>query len=101
MGHAAGKMKLVALHLFLLIATLTATAGNLKVITSDRSTVVVTLLDRAAKEGTLKQFSGAQDNSLRKQNTARTYRLRDGRILIEFYDRQAVVIASMEDFKKL
>jgi hypothetical protein len=101
MGHAAGKMKLVALHLFLLIATLTATAGNLKVITSDRSTVVVTLLDRTAKDGTLKQFSGTQDNSLRKQNTARTYRLKDGRILIEFYDRQAVVVASMEDFKKL
>ena len=38
-------------------------------------------------------------NTLRKQGASRTFRLSDKQLIIEFYDRQAAVIASMEDLR--
>jgi hypothetical protein len=95
------KMKLFILALLLFLVNLNATSKDLKIITSERSTITVVILDSAAKDLVLRTFNGIQDNNLRKTGTARTYRLTDGRILVEFYDRQAAVISSMDDFKKL
>jgi hypothetical protein len=47
------------------------------------------------------EFKGVQDNTLRKLFTARTFRLNNGKVLIEFFDRQAAVVSSLDDFKKL
>ena len=73
----------------------------MKITTLDKAQVDATVLDETTKNQLLQQFNGRQDNSLRKKWTARTYILSDAKILIEFYDTQAILINSLDDFKKL
>ena len=73
----------------------------MKIITLDKAQVEATVLDEATKNQLLDDLKGKQDNSLRKKWTARTFVLSGGKILIEYYDRQAVVIDNIENFKKL
>jgi hypothetical protein len=80
---------------------LTATSQKMTVITLDNSKIEVTIISDSAKHKLLQDFNGKQDNTIRKQWTARTYRLSDGRLLIEFYDRQAAIINNAIDFDKL
>jgi hypothetical protein len=93
-------LKQLLLSIFILM-TITVYAQKLTIITADKSKVVVTLLDSASKSKLIAQLNGKQSNELRKKWTARTFRLADGRILIEFYDRQAVLISGPDDFKSL
>jgi len=91
-------------QLLLFLFTLTALnlySQRMKIITLDKAEVGVTILDEATKTQLLQQFNGRQDNSLRKKWTARTFTLSDGRLLVEFYDRQAALIRNLADFKKL
>ncbi len=69
--------------------------------TIDKSKVTATLLDSAAKSQLLTQFNGRQDNTLRKKWTARTFLLSDQKVLVEFYDKQALLIDNIEQFKKI
>ena len=71
------------------------------VITLDNSKIEVAIISDSAKHKLLQDFNGKQDNTNHKQWTARTYRLSDGRLLIEFYDRQAAIINNAIDFDKL
>lgn len=89
------------LLIILMLTTLHSYAQRLDITTTDRSKIVVTLLDSASKDKLLKQFNGRQDNSLRKKNTARTFLLSDGKVVIEFYDKNAAVMDNIEQFKKL
>jgi hypothetical protein len=73
----------------------------MKIIPLDKTPFEVTVLDEATKNRLLHDLNGKQDNSLRKKWTARTFVLSDGKILIEFYDRQAAVIDNLSNFKKL
>lgn len=100
-SEKAGKMRFPIFILFIVLTSIKSNSQHLKIITSDRSTVVVTIMDRMAKDLALKDFKGIQDNNLRKKLTARTYRLTDGRVIVEFFDRQGIAIGSMEDFEKL
>jgi len=76
-------------------------AQKLEIITVGKSKITTTLLDSVSKKKLLKQFNGKQDNSIRKKWTARTFQLSDNKILIEFYDQQAILIESLEDLKAL
>jgi hypothetical protein len=90
----------------LLLLFLTLTVSNLYsqqiiIQTPDKVQVKVVILNEAAMRQLLTQFNGKQNDSLRKQWTARTFVLSNGEILIEFYDRQAALIDDLNDFKKL
>jgi len=83
------------------LATFNSYSQKLDVITADKSKIQTLLLDSASKSRLLPQFNGKQDNNFRKKWTARTFLLSNGKILIEFYDKQAVLINNLDDFKKL
>jgi len=74
---------------------------QLDIHTLDNTQVRVTILGEAKKQQLRTQLHGKQDDSSRKQWTARTFTLSNGSILLEFYDRQAVLIHDLDDFKKL
>jgi hypothetical protein len=93
-------MRQIVLFIFTL-TTLDSFSQKLEITTIDKSKVSTTLLDSASKSKLLTQFNGKQDNSLRKKWTARTFLLSDKKILIEFFDKQAVLIDNLNDFKKL
>ena len=93
-------MRQILLIIFTL-TTLNSFSQKLDITTIDKSKISATLLDSAAKSQLLTQFNGRQDNTLRKKWTARTFLLSDKRVLIEFFDKQAVLIDNLNDFKKL
>ena len=93
-------MRQILLIIFTL-TTLNSFSQTLDIITLDKSKVVVKLLDSIAKSQLLTQYNGRQDNTLRKKWTARTFLLSDGKVLLEFYDKNAVLIDNLEKFKKL
>jgi len=91
-------------QILLIIFTLTilnSFSQKLDITTIDKSKILATLLDSAAKSQLLTQFNGIQDNTLRKKWTARTFLLSDRKVLVEFYDKNAVLIDDIEQFKKL
>ncbi len=71
------------------------------VTTLDNFKIDVDLISESTKRTLLQEFQGKQNNSIRKQWTARTYWLSDDRILIEFYDGQTAMVKSKDDFDKL
>ena len=89
------------LLIILALTTINSFAQKLVITTLDKSQITTTLLDSASRANTLIQFEGKQYNSIRKKWTARTSQLSDGKILIEFYDKQAVLIDDVEQFNKL
>lgn len=94
-------MKRHFLICILTILTLATVAQKITITTPDNRTVEVDIISDSTKRKLIQEFYGKQDNSIRKQWTARTYRLSDNRILIEFYDRQAALLKSEDDFKNL
>ncbi len=91
-------------QIFLIIFTLTTLNSNsqkLDITNIEKSKVLTTLLDSESKSKILTQLNCRQDNTLRKKWTARTFLLSDGKIVIEFYDKQAILIDNLNDFKKL
>jgi hypothetical protein len=93
-------MRQILLIIFTL-ANLNSFSQKLDITTIEKSKESATLLDSASKSNLLTQFSGKQDNTLRKKWTARTFLLSDEKVLIEFFDKQAVLIDNLNDFKKL
>lgn len=93
-------MRQILLIIFTL-TTLNSLSQTLDITTLDKSKVVVKLLDSKSKSELLTQFNGRQDNTLRKKWTARTFLLSDGSIIVEFYDKNAVLIDNLEKYKKL
>lgn len=89
---------LISILTFLALAT---TGQKITVTTLDNFTIEVDLISDSTKTTFLQEFQGKQNNKIRKQWTARTYWLSDDRILIEFYDGQAAIIKSKDDFDKL
>ncbi len=85
----------------LIVMNINLFSQELEIITAGRSTVKVRILDHSSKQQLLTSQHVVQDNSLRKQFTARTFRLADNRLIIELYDRQALLVNTLEDFKKL
>jgi len=83
------------------LAMFNSYARRLNIITLDRSKIQVTLLDSTSKSKLLTEFNGRLSNNLHKKWTARTFLLSDGRILIEFFDKQAIFIDNLQDFNKL
>ncbi len=93
-------MRQLLLTIFTL-ATINSFNQKLEITTLDKSRITTTLVDSTSRANTLTKFNGKQDNSIRKKWTARTYKLSDGRILIEFYDKQAALVDNVEQFHKL
>lgn len=89
------------LLIILTLTTINSLSQTLDITTLDKSKVVVKLLDSKSKSELLTQFNGRQDNTLRKKWTARTFLLSDSSIIVEFYDKNAVIIDNLEKFKKL
>jgi hypothetical protein len=89
------------LTIILTLITLDSFSQDFEIITSDKSFVKVKILDDKTKRQLLTEFNWIQENDLRKKLTARTYRLSDNRLIIEFYDRQGIIVNNLEDFKKL
>jgi hypothetical protein len=93
-------MRQLLLIIFTLI-TLNSFSQKLDITTIDKTKISETLLDSAAKSQLLTQFNGRQDNTFRKKWTARTFLLSDGKVMVEFYDKTAVLADNIEQFKKL
>lgn len=89
------------LIIILTLTTLSTSAQKLEITTLDKVQITTTILDSTSKVNLLTNFNGNQDNSIRKKWTARTYKLSNGKILIEFYDKQAVLVDDVEQFHKL
>jgi len=85
----------------LIIATFWAHSQQMKIITTDKSQIEVTVLNDSTKSAFLREFNGRQDDAIRKKWTSRTFRLSDGRIIVEFFDRQAVLVNRLTDLNKL
>lgn len=83
------------------MTTLNSFSQKLDITTLDKTKISVTLLDSAAKSQMLTQFNGRQDNSIRKKWTARTFILSNGKVLVEFYNRNAVLIENIEQLRKI
>ena len=91
-------------QLLLIIFTLTALnsySQKLDITTIDKSKITTTILDSTSKSQLVTQFNGRQDNTLRKKWTARTFLLSNGKVVIEFYDKQAILIDNIEELKKI
>lgn len=89
------------LLLFLTLTVSTLYSQQMVIHTLDRGQTEVTILNEAAMRQFVIKFDGKQDDSLRKKWTARTFVLSNGKILIEFYDRQAALVNDLSDLKKL
>ncbi|MFM7857369.1 MAG: hypothetical protein ACKO96_36985, partial [Flammeovirgaceae bacterium] len=89
------------LIIILTLITVDTFSQEFEVITSDKSQIKVKVIDDKKKQQLLTEFQGVQSNDLRKRFTARTFLLSDNRLIIEFYDKQAIVISNLADFKKL
>jgi len=83
------------------LLTFTTVAQEITITTLDSLKLYVDIVSDSAKRKLLQEFHGKQDNTIRKQWTARTYRLSDNRILIEFYDGQAALVKNADDFENL
>lgn len=93
-------MKKYLLFILVLI-TLYSNSQTLDVITLDKSKISTILLDSNSKNKLLTEFHGRKDNSRQKKWTARTFLLLDGRVLVEFYDKQAVLLNDIGEFLKI
>ena len=98
--HRHPTMRQIFLIIFAL-TTLNSFSQKLDITTINKVKVPVTLLDSVAKSQLLTQFNGRKDSTLRKKWTARTFLLTDGKVVIELYDKQAVLIDNIEQLKKL
>jgi hypothetical protein len=90
-----------ATYSIIILFTYAATAQEMKIITSDKSVVLVEIVSDSVKQSQIQTFNGQTDDRFRKSFTSRTYKLSNGQLLVEFYDKQAVVINNADDFKKL
>ncbi len=83
------------------MTALNSISQKLDITTIEKTKIKATLLDSASKSQLLTRLNGKQDNTLRKKWTARTFLLSDGKVLLEFYDKQALLIDNIEQLKKI
>lgn len=76
-------------------------AKELTIITLSGDTVSITLLDKNQTINQISKFNGEKDDSLRKKWTARTYKLNNEKLLLEFYDGSSALIENKIDLEKL
>lgn len=76
-------------------------AQKLKIITSKKLEVEVVIIDSAKISNLLSTYLGRKDDSKFKDWTSKTYVLNDNRMIIEFFDRQGVLVKNESDFNKL
>src|SRR5258708_22508286 len=89
------------LYMLFTFVPLYAISQNMTIISLARSKVKATVVSDSANQKLVQKFNGKQDNTMRKQWTARTFRLSNNQLLIEFYDEQALLINNFTDFEKL
>jgi len=95
------SMKRPFLFILLIFLSLATAAQKITITTLDKHTFDVDIVSDSAKRKLIQEFHGKQDNTIRKRWTARTYRLSDNRILLEFYDGQAALVKNADDFEHL
>lgn len=93
-------MRQHVLLIFLLVSP-ALYAQRMTIITHDHSKVEVAILTKTEKTDHLRDPGSHLNNSLRKKWTARTYTLSNGSILIEFFNREEVLIKNISDFHRL
>jgi len=81
--------------------SITSYANEMTVINLSGDTVVVKLLDKKKTINQILAFNGKKENSLRKEWTARTFKLDNGELLLEFYDGSSALVESETDLVKL
>ena len=92
------RLFLITMSFFLPLESI---SQELEVIGSDKTIIRTEILNDKAKNTLLMKFNVVQDDGLRKKWTARTYRLSDNRFILEFYDKQAIVVSNLTDLRKL
>jgi hypothetical protein len=96
------KYKMKQFLLFICIfPAINVSSQRIKITTLDKSSIEATILSDSAKKQLLQQFNGAQDNSLRKKWTARTYLLADKKVIVEFFDKQAILLQNAAELQKI
>ena len=73
----------------------------MKIFTLDKQQVDVSILNEAATKQTLTDLNGKKEVALRKKWTSSTYVLSNGQVLVEFYDKQSVLLNNQQDLEKL
>lgn len=94
-------MKKIFPLLFSFIIMNQSVAQKLKVITSKKSEIEVVIIDSVKISSLLSTYLGKKDDSKFKDWTSKTYVLNDNRIIIEFFNRQGVLVKNESDFNKL
>lgn len=87
--------------LLLLISALNSFAEKMHIYNLENERIEVNILNVDSTQFFIKKFNGKTNDSLRKKFTARTYELSNSQIILEFYDRQSVLIRNTSDLKKL
>ncbi|WP_346984773.1 hypothetical protein [Chryseobacterium sp. POE27] len=93
-------MKKIAICFIILVAN-NLFSQKMKIINKDKQTIKVSVVDSAEISHLIKTFQGKKNISKHKNLTSKTYVLDDRRIIIEFFDRQGVLVNNDDDFNKL
>jgi hypothetical protein len=90
------------LILFLIMSvTAQSFSQNLKIIKSDKTAVDVSIIDRSTISDLISAYNGKKDTSKFKDWTSKTYLLNDNRLIVEFFDKQGILINNETDFNRL
>ena len=73
----------------------------MKVITLDETEIEVQIVDEENVQKLITKHNGYPDNTVRKVGTSRTYRLSTDQLLIEFYNKQGIVLENIDQFNDL
>jgi len=91
---------IILLTIFILSVKITF-SQKMEITTFENAMITVEIIDSATKSQLIKELNGKQENKLRKEWTARTFVLNNRRIIVEFYDKNAVIINNLEQFSAL
>ncbi len=93
-------MKKITLCTIMILSN-TLLSQRMKIINKDKEEIEVSIIDNTEISHLIKTFRGERDISKHKNLTSKTYVLDDRRIIIEFFDRQGVLVSNDYDFNKL
>jgi len=93
--------KFLLAFIFSVLLVIHLNANDLKVIYPNKYEIAVQLLNKAELRSMIESKNGEIAASFHKEFTARTYLLDSGKMLIEFYDRQGILVANQDDFNSL
>lgn len=85
----------------LLIVSINSFAQKMTIINFEGEKIEITLSNNEETKNLVNEFNGVKDDLLRKKWIARTYKLSNNKILIEFFDAQSALIENEEEFWKL